>query len=454
MTYRNNRSRTSRRRQRELADVERLTLSDAATIYGCCGLFDMCGDEDLLSLSMEGASAFLDWLGWERTNVCKIHKDFIAWVRPEQVGGVCTEGYVGDPCADGHGVEWGTCDFELLDFGRVRRHGPVRDITKNDVVYCERSPRYRLDGTPITDDREYDARVISEAVLQDIKRYTITGDAAVAGQWDGLEQIVTDGYQNTDGSTCELMDSIVIDWNFNGVNGGAGITWNNGAIAATFSLIDVIIETIRKIRWRISLSPTLAAQPMRTGDIVLMLPTFMVNCILDAFTCWSVCEGRQYNEVNLQTLEARRFRNDLNGSTFGFGRITVDNMEIPLIAFDWNTIQGPTSGDIYVLTGQIGAVKVLQYQYNDMDMVPRSGYPNADGFFASDGGKFLHYAQYDHTCVEQYMEIQPRILAWAPWALARIQDVVCNTVFGPFSADPCDTSFFIGGTSLSQAVCP
>jgi hypothetical protein len=139
--------------------VQRLAVSDLASIYGCCGFFDMCGDGDLMSLSFAGTQPFLDILNFQPSNVCKIRKEFLTWVK----GGVgdvgrSSHGVIADPCGDPYGVAYGTCSFELEDFGRLRTAGPVRDITKLGLKLCENSPRYRLDGAPITDDMEYGIR--------------------------------------------------------------------------------------------------------------------------------------------------------------------------------------------------------------------------------------------------------------------------------------------------------
>ena len=45
------------------------TLSTTATIGGCCGLFDLCSDVDVLSLSM-ASEPFIDWIGWEKSDKC------------------------------------------------------------------------------------------------------------------------------------------------------------------------------------------------------------------------------------------------------------------------------------------------------------------------------------------------------------------------------------------------
>jgi len=428
-----------------------LSLSSLATIYGCCGLFDMCSDEDLVSLSMQGADKFLDWLGWMATDVCVVRKEFISWMRPEQYDGDCTVGYLADPCADPNGVEYGTCDFVLEDFARLRREGPVRDVTMNDVRYCDRQPRYRLDGTRITDDREFDARLIAEVQLQDLRRMVVTGNAVTAGQFDGLENLVVNNYTNSAGRRCALMDSIVVDWNHNGMAGGAGITWNGNAIAATFNFVDVLLDIWRRIRQRIGYSPTLASQLGAGLDVILLMPSFLTRCLLDHYTCWSVCTGSQYNEVAIQSYEARTFRNQLLGGRFGDGQITLDGFTIPLLGYDWELIQGPHCGDIYLLIGAVGNVKTMHGEYLNMNTVP-AAYPEAD-YSVSDGGRFLRWVQRDHTCVQQIAELRPRILSWAPWTNVRFQDVCCDTPTGPLSPDPCDTSFF-PETSFSVAECP
>ena len=435
--------------QRGIALKDRMTISDLATIYGCCGLFDLCSDADLVSLSLQGADPFLDWIGWQSTLDCIVKKSFIGWTRPEYYQGSATSGYLSNPCADPNSVEFGTCDFTLEDFARLRREGPVRDVTYNAVKYCETQPRYRLDGTPIKDDREYDARVIAEVVLQDVRRMLVTGSGA-AGTFAGLETLVNTGYNNADGSPCHLMDSMVIDWNGNGLNGGAGITFNGAALAAGFNFIDVLLDVYRRMRTRVSWSPTLAAQQFNIGDVVLAMPTHMIRCLLDAFTCWSVCDGAQYNEVAIQSYEARQFRTQLNGGMFGSGRIFLDGFEIPLVAYDWELIKGPTLSDIYMLVGQVGSVKTLLGEYNDMRVVPRD-FPEMD-YFQTDGGRFLGWMDRDETCYTQTMEFRPRLLSWAPWTNARFQNVRCTTPTGPISPDPTETSFF-PMTSFDIAEC-
>lgn len=433
--------------------IARLTESTLATIYGCCGIFDLCADDDLMSLSFEGTSQFLDWLGWESSEVCLIQKNFISWVRPEYSQGAATAGYLADPCADANGVEWGECDFIVEDFGRIRRAGPVRDITKTTGYrYCERQPRYRLDGTRIMDDREWDMVVATEVLLQDLKHLVVTGNAVTGGQFDGLQNLVVTGYTDSKGRRCALMDSIVIDWNSNNMDGTGGTgnpTWNGTAFNG-FNFIDTLLAAYRQVRQRIMWSPPLAAQGLRVGDIVIVAPTQLIRCILDSYVCWSVCPGKEFNEANINTLDARDFRTGLLGGMFGDGKIFLDGFEIPLVSYDWGLINGPTRFDAYMLTGQVGNIKTMMGQYLNMNMAANA---KGNGYVSTDGGRLLTWATDDHTCEERSIEMQPRILSWTPWANVRFQDVVCRGPALPISPDPTDSSYF-PETSFFVAECP
>ena len=439
--------------------VERLTVSSLATVYGCCGLFDLCGDDDLLSLSMQGADAFVDWLGWMPTDVCIIEKNFISWVRGNETP--TRQGWLSNPCADPNSVEFGTCAFRIEDFARLRRSAPVGDVTKalSGLRLCERQPRYRLDGTQIMDDFEFNARLVAEAMMQDLKTMLITGNATTGGQFDGLENLVKTGYTDFTGRRCGLMDSIVIDWNGNDFNGGAGITWTDGRgtrnVVNTYGFIDVLLNAYREIRQRIHWSPTLASQTLQAGDMVIVTTTQTAQCILDSFVCWRVCPGTQYNETVLNSLEGREFRNSLlSADPRYYAHIYLDGFMVPIITYDWGLKQGPTTSDVYLLTGQIGSVKTMMGEYNNMNRVATHEY-FSQRFNSSDGGRFLHFYEQDQTCWQQIMEFQPRLISWTPWANVRFQSVKCTTPGGFLSPDPFETSFFPQPeSSFVPAECP
>lgn len=429
--------------------VQRLTESSLGSMFGCTGLFDICGDADLMSLSFAGVEPFLDWIGWMGTDLCEVRRSFINWVRPEYSTGSPTAGYVADPCAPANSVEFGTCEFLQDTFGRLRRAAPTRDVTRNQVRLCDVQPRYRLDGSPIRSEREFSQYLATEALIQDLKRMIVTGNDATPGMFDGLEALVKSGYTDFRGKRCASMDSIVIDWNGNTMAGGAGITWNGAAVGASYTFYDVLRAAIRRVWQRIRWAPALAAQRLRVGDMAIVLPDFLAQCLLDHYTCWSVCVGTQYNEANLNTLEGRQFRDTLNGGMFMAGRIYIDGFEIPLIAYDWELIKNATGtvGDIYVLVRGVGNMRTLYGEYLNMSSVP-AGYPEAS-YFVTDAGKLLGWVEEDETCVKQTHEMQPRLVSWAPFTNIRFQDVRCTVPGGALSPDP--TSSFFPETSFPVA---
>ena len=72
-----------------------LTLSTMASLYGCCGLFDPCGSNDLLSLTLD-SEPFLDWMGWRANNECRQFVKLLTYIGPagtaagtEGTGGRC-----------------------------------------------------------------------------------------------------------------------------------------------------------------------------------------------------------------------------------------------------------------------------------------------------------------------------------------------------------------------------
>jgi hypothetical protein len=431
---------------RAAAEGASMVLSGAATPYECCGLFDLCTDADLMSLSYQGADPFLDWITWRADLNCIIRKSFISYVAPAgTAAGSRASGLMPNPCADPNGVEFGKCEFGLRDFGRIGFEGPVRDLTTNKEMYCNTQPMYRLDGTLISDTREFDMLIATAAVIQELRGEIITGTVG-SGGFAGFQALLDSSYHDPEGNPCPLMNSNVINWGGNAMDGGAGITWNGQAVGASYDLVDVLLAVYRRIRTRLGWSPLLSGN-LTPGDMVLVMPSFLVQCLLNFYTCWSVCDS-----AVIATPADRLFRDNLNGGMFGAGAITLDGFKIPIIAYDWNTIAGPQTGDIYFLTGSVGATRLIEGQYLPM----QNAAANMVGANASatDGGRLLTWADRVNMCYQQKVVMRPRLLLWAPWAEAVINDVRCAGPGGPLSPDPAETSYFPGGGSLNPASCP
>lgn len=414
-----------------------------ATPFGCCNFFDRCGDGDLMSLHYAGRLPLLDWMGFNVGDECYRTIEFLSYTRPAYSTGTPTAGYLSDPCADPNGVEYGSCKITVEDFGRYGRVGPVREVAK-PKKYCKTDPIWRLDGTPVTDELEWDMKFVTDVILNDVSKHVVTGNAGTSGQFDGLERWVKTGYD------CSILDSIVIDWNGVAMSGGAGITWNGTAVPTTVDFIDVLLAVFRRIKQRIMWTPRLATSAPAVGDMILVMPTDMINCVLDFYTCWSVCAGSQYNEVALQSYEARTFRNSLNGGLFGAGQITLDGQTIPILPYDWELIKGPSRGDIYFLTGALGAFRIWEGEFINA-AVPAASY--ADEFTSTDGGRMLWAIELDNLCRRVKGWMFPRLFCKAPFLQARFQDVRCDPIGGFMSPDPTESSFY-PLSSFAPASCP
>lgn len=426
------------------AYIDTLTLSTAATMTGCCGLFDPCGSNDLLSLTLE-AEPFLDWLGWKPDNQCKQFVKLISYIGPAGTSTGAEATGAAAACANAAGVEFGTCEVLLPDKGRIKRAGPVRDLTENNRKVCDDYPVFMKDGQQITDELMWSLTLAGTAIKQDVKRMLITGNAGTTGQFAGLQALVNTGYVNaTNGIRCSAMDSIVVNWGSNTMTTQVG----------GFVLVDYLNDIVRRIRQR-AMWANLGG--IAVGDMVLMMPSFLRDCLLDSYTCWSVCPGAQYNEANLNTLEARTFRNTLNGGAYGMGQVFIDGTPIPIITYDWSAFSQAAPyfvDDIYILTRRIGNVPVFWGQYIDMTQ-PASRFAEEAGYAhyrALDGGKYLAYWKTDNECTQASLVFRPNLYLSAPWAQARIQNVACRRPLAPLSPDP--TSSYYAEGYVTPATCP
>lgn len=422
-----------------------LTPSTLATMTGCCGLFDPCGNNDLLSFTLEGEK-FLDWLGWKANNECNQFVKMISYVGPAGTSTDTEATGAIDVCAAAPGVEFGTCEVLLPDKGRLARSGPVRDLTANNLVLCNSRPLFTKQGEQITDELMWSLTMAGIALKQDIKRMVVSGNPNTTGNFAGLEALVNTGYKDAHfGTACSAMDSYVLNWNSN------VMTYQ---LNGTHVLVDYIIDIVRRIRTRAAWANL---GGIAQGDMILMMPAYLRDALLDVFTFWSIQAGAQYAEINFSNYETRTFRNSLNGGLYGDGQIFIDGQAIPIITYDWHAMTQSAPrfiGDIYVLTRRIGNMPVFYGQYIDMN-APAAAFSNQAGYAhykATDGGKFLTYWKTDETCTEATVLIRPNLYLSAPWAQARIQSVAAQRPLNPLSPDP-TSSYFVEGT-LVPAACP
>lgn len=423
-----------------------LTESTLPGVSGCCGLFDPCGENALLSLTKPNET-FLDWISWRPNNDCRQFVKMLSYIGPAgTAAGARTSNGAIAACAAAPGVEFGACEVMLPDKGRIARAGPVRDLTDNNRSVCSEYPVFTLEGQQITDELTWSLMLAGSTLLQDLKRMIVTGNPDNTGEFAGLETLVNTGYIDArTARRCTSMDSIVLDW------AGALVTHAHSGV---FVLIDYIIDIVRRIKERASWSNL---GQIGSGQQILLMPALLRDVLLDAFTFWTIQSGIAYNEVNFSNYETRTFRNSLNGGGYGDGQIFVDGQAIPIITYDWDTLgQGANgfTGDIYLLTKSIGTTPVLWGQYIDM-AAPAAAFAEKAGYAlyrATDNGKFLSYWKTDETCTQTTMLMRPNIYCSAPWAQARIMSVAGRRPLAPMQPDP-NSAYFVEGY-LDIASCP
>lgn len=434
-------------------------VSDAATPFGCCNFFDQCGDGDLMSLHYRGTLGLLDLMNFQPTDMCLRKVEFIYYNRPAMSGGNPTAAYLSDVCADPNGIEYGACELDVSSFGYLGRTSKERNVQIAEK-YCATSPRYRLDGTPVARESEWDMIFTMDTLLDDVRRMMITGNASTPGQFDGLERWVRDGYTQCGGSVNSMLDSMVINWNSNGMTGGSGITFNGKAVGTGFDIVDILLAGNRRINQRIGWSPMLRAQNIRPGQKVLLMPSDWIDCLLNFYTCWSVCrDGQTVDSVSLDSLEARDFRRGLEGGMFGDGEIMLGREIIPILGYDWELVKGSNIADMYLLTLGVGTKRFWFGDFlsaaNALANINaiRAQAATTGGYFDTDGGRVLGKQDFTNLCMKIKLWMTMRLFCVAPWAQMRIQNVTCSQPLGFLSPDPLEQPGY-PASSFSSAVCP
>lgn len=410
------------------------------TAFGCCNLFDLCHD-GIFSLYYRGQLGLLDLFNWQISEDCYRTIEFISYLRAERSGQSATSGAISDPCADPYGFEWGECKLTVEDFGRLGRMGPVRDFMK-PKYYCKSSPRVTLDGVPVESEQEWDMLFAMDLLLQDFQRFVVTGNSTTAGEFGGLQEWVNCNYD------CSALDSTVIDWNSSTMSSSSSATnsCTGEAIPDGSSIVDLLLDAFMNIKDRIKWSPLLSAQPLRRGDVIIVLPGAAARCLLDEVTCWSLCADSVTDNY-----ESRQFRLSLNGGMFGFGEITLDGFNIPLLVHDWGNVVSSGVYDMYMLTMRAGSQRIWQGEMLDAARALREYKLDGHGYFTSDAGKVLYKTDVDNLCEEIKVWMFPRLFCTAPWAQVRIQNVACTRTLRVYQPDPEQTPY--PQSPLSPAVC-
>lgn len=421
------------------------------SIYGRYSIFDPCSPGDVFGLQVQTVG-LLQWLGFRPNKFYRRRVDFIPWFGPAGMSG---EGSIpstgaGAPCDDPEGWEFGVCGYDLCHTSWYHRAGEALDPHTIVQERCETTPRYRLNGVQISDDVEWQMNGIMGVLQQDLRRDLIHGNHTNAYQMNGLEAIIKEGYTNDDGLTCPQIDSILVDWandDLDGVANGFG------------NFFDYLDEVITEIEYRAS-----GIGNITEVDMALLTSRFMATCLLDAFACYTTCGVTAAGDITDQALRAqqRALRRELNGGPLYDGATAVGYLHlksgrrIPILvddALDLSKAADTYCTDIYLLTRRIGSIDVLYGEYMDLRVYENRVRAKTPEFHAraDAAGRFVVKGKEDNWCVQLIMGTSPEIYISAPWAQVRFQDVCCARSRQPLTGDPFQPLYLPGGRPLHEA---
>ena len=418
----------------------------SAPMYDCTGLFGLCGPDDVIGLAM-GDDPLVDWLGFFPDNICeRFIKGVTYFDQSGTAAGQRELRVYGDSCDDPPNSEKGVVEFPQGDFGTLHCCGEGVKVTDIGKRKCDKQPTYTLpiEGlgpVRIDNDLVLERIAAAECVKHEMSRELITGDHNTTGQFDGLAQLVNNNYVDINGNRAYILDSVVVNW----ANDGLA-----GAVNGHGSIITKIRDVWRHIRQRIQWSSL--GMP-REGDVVLLMPSWLAQSVLDEYASWNFYTGVQYNENNRESFALRDFRDSVATGMYGGGYISIDGFKIHILPHDWQAVTQSAPnwcGDIFLLTRQTGTRRILFGQYMPIEM-GQSAITSAAGFpyynvQVLKGGRALTWLKFDNTCVRPCLEMRPRIRLDAPWCQAVINDVCVPQQFSPMSPDP-QSSYWLGTTA-------
>jgi hypothetical protein len=418
-------------------------------LYGCSGLFGLCGPDDIIGWSMRD-DPMVTWLGFYPDQFCEKSIKGLTYIDQAGTAAGSVEGTVyGSACADPPTSEKGVCEYYIGDFGTLRACGEGVDVSNLGVRKCDKQPVYTLpiEGIgPVRIDNDLDLETLAGALLvkHEVSREIITGDKNTAYQFDGLVNLVKTGYVSIKGNRCEAMDSVITDW------GNDDMT---GAVNGHGSIITKVRDMWRRIKWRIQQSSL--GMPAE-GDVVLAMPSWLAYQFLDEWAFWSFknSTGATGKIVTFDGYALRDTLDKFSGGLYGAGYINIDGFNIHILPHDWAPVSQSAPSfcsDIYLLTRNLGGRQVLMGQYVPVDVgadaVAKAAGARYFGTESMQGGRALRWLTYDNACVKPCILFRPRLFLETPWAQGRIENVCVSTQFDPMSPDP-QSHYFIEGNKV------
>lgn len=158
---------------------------------------------------------------------------------------------------------------------------------------------------------------MAAAMLHDLHRMLIIGNKTTAGQFDACNSLSTTATilrrsRLQHGQLCHQLEQ---QRDVRTQHSAHGVTYNGGTLTlgAGITFIDMLESVVRRIQQRINLSDGYNGA-ISGGDMVLVLPWDMVECLSDCYTCWHVCSS---DITRVDSFEARNFQHSWRAACMG-----------------------------------------------------------------------------------------------------------------------------------------
>ncbi len=395
------------------------------------GLWGMCGPNDVIPAYVDG-QPFADWLNWKAQQYDRDFGRLLASKAPSMADGTHTSGVMTNECGECESVKWGKCEFNWTK-ALICRSGEEVNPLNLGYGYCEEQPVFRIDGTRITNNAEWQAALAADELSRDLELQLVYGNRASTNELDGIQRLVRTGYTDCrTGRVCPPADSIVVDWQHDGFNG----TCNNHG-----NIIRKIEDIYRRFKLRAQ------RKTLNTNDMIIMLPSFMRDALVDYWAQFGTFLVT--GTIQIDATEVFRRREEfISGGLFDDGWVPVSGKPISFLVNDFlpmdqcteDCAAGGYSSDIYVLTRKFGNMEVLYGTYQDLSQdVQRelAGRFGSDRFAVTDAGKFLMFNMLTTgICFNTSLLMRPGLTIKAPFLQARIYDVCATAQFEPISKVP------------------
>lgn len=413
-------------------------------------LFDICSDEDLVSLTMvDRYDPLLDVIGFRNSSLHRREKNIITYMDADGTGAGTPVDYIStDACAPGEHGEFGYCKWVCQGFTEFKATTEPYNLADIGLKLCERYPTFRFDGSQIDNDYEWGLVTTTQAMLKGVHRWFIEGTGySASAQTPGMAELIDFGYIDPDGNACPAMDSTVLDLLGQGCSPAGGLSGNetvNGTPIGTagFTLIDYIQQFVINTVQRIRRSQWEGQRPIFIG----IIDPNALQCLIDCYICHTECGGRV---LDMEELSVRQMLNDMRRQIAFNGTVTMTFSGYPITfyTYDYGLVTDAVNSLSQFFIGAlfIGGNKTVGFEPKDF----RNALSNAAGTTetgeknVTDQGRMLSYTDWDHLCFRTTAHMHLRLCVEVPWAWMKVENFLCRQLI-PFSGDPQNPNFFGG----------